>query len=132
MRPEIAPKTNKITEYSQNQEFKRGQNLSQKHHSQILAQKSSKKEAMRNVIRENQLIAEESECTFDPQFIPNSAMKAVGVKDKSEPRWQNFEQNRKERLYRAGKQRVDRSAGLVNNEGDEMIFRPDEDTDDKS
>ena len=81
---------------------------------------------MRDVIREKQQIAEKSECTFDPQFNPNSVMKVVGVKDKSEPKWQNFEQARKERLYRAGKQRVDRSAEDIRyeKENSECSFKP--------
>ena len=86
MKPALAPKSNKIASKSKDKEFRRGQNLSQQRHSQILAQKSSKKEAMRNAIKENQKTAEVSECTFDPQLRPDSVMKVIGVTNMNHPR----------------------------------------------
>ena len=53
MRPALAPRTNKIASKSKDKEFRRGENLSQQKHSQILAQKSTKKETVRNAIKEN-------------------------------------------------------------------------------
>ena len=56
-------------------------------------------------------MSEIEECTFDPKINTIASMKIVGVGKEAtnDPKWKDFEAQRKRRLYRKGRLRTDRS-----------------------